>query len=52
MNGSWQMVYDIAARRHETKMGEGHMTPHGLTVLQIFYLLEAQSAMVAALRWR
>lgn len=45
MNGHWNAVYEISARRHETNMGEHHLTEHGLSILQAFAQFEAEAAM-------
>lgn len=49
MNGSWATVWDIAGKRHMTKLGEDHLTEHAHEVLQGFVISEAQDAMTNAL---
>lgn len=49
MSGPWSTVWDIAGKRHNTKMGEDHMSSHAHEVLQGFMIAEAQDAMTNAL---
>lgn len=49
MNGSWHTVWVLAAKRHGTKRGEGHLSNHGFTVLQSFVQEEAKEAMSDAM---
>jgi hypothetical protein len=44
MNG-WATVFDISARRHNTKQGMNHLTDHAAEVLQAFAQNEAANAM-------
>jgi hypothetical protein len=48
MTGIWQTVYAMAAFRHETNVGEGHLSKNALTVLEHFAQTEAQEAVAAA----
>lgn len=48
MNGSWMTTYEIASKRHHTKLGENHLTDNGLCILQGFVQMERQDAMDAA----
>lgn len=41
----WQTVWQIAAQRNETKLGQGHLSPHAFEVLQSFVHEEAREAM-------
>lgn len=45
----WGVVWEIAGRRHGTKIGEGHLTEHAHEVLQAFVMAEAQEAMQNAM---
>lgn len=45
----WQTVWTIAGRRNSTKQGEGHLSDHGFTVLQVFTAAESQAAMQATI---
>ena len=49
MSGSWKTVYEIAARRDNTKAGKDHMTDHAHDVLESRFLEEVQDAMVDAM---
>ncbi len=49
MNGCWQTVWQISARRHETQCGDNHLTAHGLNVLQAFVSAEQDAAMEAVM---
>lgn len=49
MTGGWLTVWEIASRRHGTKMGADTLTPHGYAVLEAFALREQQEAMSQAL---
>lgn len=47
--GSWTTVWQIAAKRYETKRGHGTMSDHAFEVLQNFVMVEQQNAMREAL---
>lgn len=49
MSGTWQTVWEIAGKRHMTKMGENHLSEHAHEVLQQFVVNEAQEVMMKAL---
>lgn len=49
MNGAWMTVWEIAGKRHGTKMGEGHLSERAHSVLEDFVMLEAQQTMSQAL---
>jgi hypothetical protein len=48
MRTSWTAVWQIAARRHDTKQGRDHMTDHGHEVLEKLAMREAAEAMSSA----
>lgn len=46
--GIWQTAYSIAAARHQTNLGEGHLSKNAHMVLEHFAQKEAQEAVAAA----
>lgn len=44
----WMTMYEIASKRHHTKLGENHLSENGLCILQGFVYAEKQMAMEAA----
>lgn len=48
MGTSWTAVWHIAAKRHNTKQGENHLTDHAHEVLEKLAMQEAAEAIAAA----
>lgn len=49
MKGHWATVWEIASNRHQTNIGEDHLTDHAREVLHRFMVEEAQNAMSQAM---
>lgn len=46
--GIWQTLHSMAEARHETNLGEDHLSKHAVSVLNSFASMEAAESIVAA----
>jgi len=51
-SGAWATVYDMAAKRDSTNMGEDHLSKHSLQVLHTFMTEEVQQTIAFAFGFR